>query len=40
MAKPGAEIIVLALESLFLIGLPVAHVEGVGYDPLAGFQFL
>jgi hypothetical protein len=27
MAQPAAEIIILALESLFFIGLPVAHVE-------------
>jgi len=38
--KPATEIIAIAGESLFLIGLPVAHVEGIGYDSRTGFEFL
>jgi hypothetical protein len=39
-AKPAAETIVLALEGLLFLGLPVTHVERIGHDPRAGFQFL
>jgi hypothetical protein len=36
--SPPPKIIVLALESLLIISLAVAHVERIGHDPRAGFQ--
>ena len=39
--EPLAEtIVIFAVELLFLVWLPIAHIERVRHDPCAGLQFL